>query len=428
MGKMVLAVGRRKKSRRLGPVEVMDRADYTASDLDAKVEVILGLIPLGLMHVQETLAAEVEALAGTQHARKSNGEAGYRYGTNPGSVRMGGQRLAVRVPRVRREGGEIPLRSYQKLHRGGGDVDVVLLRRVLHGISCRNYEGAAAAVPGAIGLSGSSVSRSFVEASAAALRKFQERDLSGEDYIALFLDGKVLTDATMVIALGITMTGEKHFLGFVETDTENAMVVSAFLRALLDRGLDVAQGVLVVIDGGKGLRSAVRTVFSKRAVVQRCMWHKRENVVRYLPQREQAAWRRRLPRAMDRPTEEEARRALEALWAQLEVINQSAAASLREGLDEILTLHRLGVFASLGRSFKTTNCLENVNGLVEERCAKVDCWKNSHQRQRWLATALLDIEPRLRTVVGYRQLRLLRDALQRELRIRKPADALAEAA
>jgi transposase-like protein len=329
---------------------------------------------------------------------------------------------------VRSEGSEIPLRSYQKLHTGGGDVDEVLLRRVLHGISCRNYEGAAAAVPGAIGLSGSSVSRSFVEASAAALKKFQERDLPGEDYVALFLDGKAFTDATMVIALGITMTGEKHFLGFIETDTENATVLSAFLRSLLARGLDISEGILVIIDGGKGLRAAVRKVFAKRALVQRCMWHKRENVVSYLPQREQVAWRRRLQRAMDRPTEEEARRALEALWAELEVINQSAAASLREGLDEILTLHRLGVFASLGRSFKTTNCLENVNGLVEERCAKVDCWKNSNQRQRWLATVLLDIEPRLRTVVGYRQLQLLRKALQRELKIRKPASALAKAA
>jgi transposase-like protein len=163
------------------------------------VELILGLIPLGLMHVQETLAEEVEALAGARHARKSNGEAGCRYGANPGSIRIGGQRLGIRVPRVRSDGGEIPLRSYQKLHAGGGDVDEVLLRRVLHGISCRNYlrcfdrEGAAAAIPGAIGLSSSTVSRSFVEASAAALKKFQERDLPGEDYVALFLDGKAFT-------------------------------------------------------------------------------------------------------------------------------------------------------------------------------------------------------------------------------------------
>jgi len=428
MGKMMYAKRRgNKKFRRLGDVAVVDLADYRDSDLETKVELILGLIPLGLMHVQETLEAEVDELAGARHARKLNGEAGCRYGSNPGSVRLGGQRLAVRVPRVRGDDGEIPLRSYQELHRGGGEVDEVLLRRVLHGISCSNYESAAAAVPGAIGLSGSSVSRSFVAASAAQLKLFQERDLSGEEYVALFLDGKTFADATMVIALGITMTGEKRFLGFVETETENARVLSVFLRSLLARGLDISPGLLVIIDGGKGLRSAVRKVFARRALVQRCMWHKRENVVSYLPQREQAAWRRCLQRAMDRPTYDEAKSALDDLVAELDMINQSAAASLREGLEEILTLHRLGLFAKLGRSFKTTNCLENVNSLVEDRCAKVDCWKNSNQRQRWLATALLDIEPRLRTVCGFGHLEALREALQRELKIQTANRHLAKA-
>jgi transposase-like protein len=421
-------VGRRKKSRRLGPVEVVGRSAYAAAGLDTQVELIQELIPLGLMHVQETLAAEVEALAGVRHARKSDAEAGVRHGTNPGSIRLGGQRLGIRVPRVRGDEGEIRLRSYQQLHTGGGAVDDGLLRRVLYGISCGNYERAAATVPGAIGLSGSSVSRAFVQASAAQLRAFQERALSDEDYVALFLDGKTFAEATMVIALGITMTGEKHLLGFIETDTENATVLSVFLRSLLDRGLDISRGLLVILDGGKGLRKAVRKVFASRALVQRCLWHKRENVVSHLPQRDQAAWRRRLQRAMDRPTYDEAKAALEHLIADLDGINQSAATSLREGFEEILTLHRLGVYAKLGRSFKTTNCLENVNGLIEERCAKVDCWKNSNQRHRWLAAALLEIEPRLRTVVGFRHLPALRDALQRELKIGESANALAKAA
>jgi transposase-like protein len=343
-------------------------------------------------------------------------------------VRIGGQRLPIRVPRVRGDEGEFPLRSYRELHAGGGDVDDVLLRRVLHGLSCADYEDAAAAVPGAIGLSRASVSRSFVAASAAQLKTFQERDFSDEDYIAVFLDGKTFADATMVIALGITMTGEKRVLGFIETGTENATVLSSFLRSLVARGLDVSQGILVIIDGGKGLRAAVRKVLAKRAVVQRCMWHKRENVVSYLPQRDQVTWRRRLQRAMDRPTYDEARTALDHLVAELDGINQSAAASLREGLDEILTLHRLGVYAKLGRSFKTTNCLENINGQVEQRCGKVDCWKNSNQRHRWLAAALLAIEPRLRTVCGYRHLGTLRQALQRELNIDVTTVVLAKAA
>lgn len=416
--KMVNRKRRRKQTRRFGEVELVDRGEYSEADLDTKVALIQQLIPLGLMHVQETLAAEVEQLAGGRYARKSGEQVGVRYGSNPGSVRLAEQRLAIRVPRVRGDAGELPLQSYQQLHAGGGEVDEMLLRRVLYGISCANYEGAAAAVPGAIGLSSSSVSRSFIEASAAQLKAFQERELSGEEYVALFLDGKTFAEASMVIALGITITGEKKLLGFVETDTENKRVLSVFLRSLLARGLDISSGLLVIIDGGKGLRSAVRTVFARRALVQRCQWHKRENVVGYLPQREQVAWRRRLQRAMDRPTYDEARSALSDLIAELDRINQSAAASLREGLDEILTLHRLGLFAKLGRSFKTTNCLENVNRMIADRCGKVACWKNSSQRQRWLAAALLDIEPRLRTVSGYRHLSALREAVRRELKIK----------
>jgi transposase-like protein len=165
------------------------------------------------------------------------------------------------------------------------------------------------------------------------------------------------------------------------------------------------------------LRTAVRKAFRRRALVQRCQWHKRENVVSYLPKAEQASWRKRLQRAYQRPTFDEALAALRTLHRELEDRNQSAARSLAEGLEETLTLHRLGLYGVLGRSLKTTNGLESVNALVEERCAKVDHWKNSSQRQRWLATALLDIEPRLRKMMGYRHLPRLRAALKQELKI-----------
>ena len=155
------------------------------------------------------------------------------------------------------------LRSYEAL-RGDRAVNDRLLKRVLYGISCGNYEAAAETIPGAIGLSGSTVSRGFIQASAAQLREFQERDLSGEDVVAVVLDGKTFADATMVIALGITLSGENGILGFVETDTENAQVLTPFLRSLVERGLDVSQGVLVILDGGKGLRSAVRKAFRDR--------------------------------------------------------------------------------------------------------------------------------------------------------------------
>ena len=427
------------------------------------------------MHVHELLDDEVKALAGERYARKEELERGRRHGTNPGTVGLAGQRVPIRVPRVRSmEGGEIPLRSYEALSHGG-ETNELLLRRVLYGISCRNYEAAAEAILGAIGLSSSSVSRGFVQASVGKLREMQERELSSEDVVVMFLDGKTFADATMVVALGITLSGEKRFLGFVETDTENERVLTPFrgcapgtasavspwprpnaetpssashrrlcrppspslrtcgktfleapstgvpprslLRSLLERGLDISQGLLVVVDGSKGLRAAVNKAYRKRAVVHRCQWHKRENVVSYLSKSEQVLWRRRLQRAYNRPEYKEAFAAIQQLHSELEERNQSAAASLEEGLEETLTLHRLGVYGVLGRSLKTTNCLESVNALVEERCAKVDHWKNSSQRQRWLATALADIEPRLRKVMGYRHLPKLREALKRELKI-----------
>jgi len=250
MSSVLRSVRKRKKNRKLGKVEIVDREEYGELALDAKVELIRTLVPLGLMHVQELLDQEVTALAGERYARKEESLRGRRHGSNPGTVGLAGQRIPVRVPRVRSvAGGEIPLRSYEALH-GDHEGNDALLKRVLYGISCRNYEAAAEAIPGTIGLSGSTVSRGFIEASAAKLRELQERDLSAEDVVTLFLDGKTFADTTMVIALGITLLGEKRFLGFVETDTENEKVLTPFLRSLVERGLDITEGLLVVLDGG----------------------------------------------------------------------------------------------------------------------------------------------------------------------------------
>jgi len=235
--------------------------------------------------------------------------------------------------------------------------------------------------------------------------------------VVLFLDGKTFADDEMVIALGVTLSGEKQILGFVQTETENERVVAQFLRSLLDRGLDTSSGLLVVIDGSKGLRSAIRKVLRRRAVVQRCQWHKRENVVSYLPRKEQSSWRGRLQRAYGRPTYEEAKQELLKIRDELAEINESAVRSLDEGFEETLTLHRLGLFAKIGRSLKTTNILESVNSQAEERCGRVDHWQNSKQKQRWLAAALLDIEPRLRRLVGYRHLPTLQAAIMKELKL-----------
>jgi len=381
----------------------------------ARVEMIQALIPLGLEAVSELLQEEVARLAGPVRSRAGGPRERVRWGTNPGSVYLADQKVRLRVPRVRdrRRGCEIPLTSYEALQQPRG-MDEGLFRRVLYGLSCRNYRACAEAAPEVLGLSPSTVSRRFIEASEAKVRQLVQRRLDEEDFVALFVDGKTFAEDSMVIALGVTVEGEKRILGFVQTGTENERVCRAFLEELLDRGLRIESGVLVVIDGSKGFRRAVTKAFKKRAVVQRCQWHKRENVVSYLPKRDQAGMRRKLQRAYEQPTYEKAKAALKKIHAELERCNQSAARSLEEGLEETLTLHRLGLFPVLGRSLKTTNCLESIMGQVEQLTGKVDHWKNSSQKRRWLASALLEVEPRLRRILGYKHLPSLRAALEQE--------------
>ena len=209
----------------------------------------------------------------------------------------------------------------------------------------------------------------------------------------------------------MTTTGEKRILGLVQTATENKPVCARFLRELVERGFAPTGRVLVVLDGSKGLRAAVADVLGTRAEVQRCQWHKRENVVGYLPRAEQVTWRRKLQAAYAHPTYDAAKRALVRLQHELTVRNASAAASLAEGLEETLTLHRLGVFPDVGTSFKTTNLIESVMARVEERTARVDHWRTSDQKLRWCAAALWAIEAQFRRVKGCDKLVLLANAL-----------------
>lgn len=408
----------KSKSKVLGEPKILTAEEYSNLQVSGKVAVIKYLVTLGLMHVDKLLKEEVDWLAGERYSREKPNPDVVRHGSNPGSVKLAGQRHPVEVPRVRnrRTQEEIPLEAWQEL-RGIGELDESLMKKVLYGISNRNYEAAAQSVAGAIGLSSSTVSRQFIEASAQHLKAFQERDLSSYDIAAVFLDGKTFADDMMVIALGVTLTGDKVLLGFVQTGTENAEALTPFLRQLLERGLQIDEGVLVVIDGSKGLRAAVKKAFQDQAFVQRCQWHKRENVVNYLPKKEQPEMRKRLQQAYQKPTYKEAKTALLAIHHDLEERNLDAAASLEEGLEETLTLHRLGLFALVGGSLKTTNCLESINNMVEDRCRKVKCWKNTSQMHRWLAASLLDIEPRLRKIKGYKHLPLLREKLRKELGI-----------
>jgi len=386
-------------------------------DLSVRVPLIQALIPLGLEAVAELLQQDVQALVGPPYARGQRPPGLHRWTRQAGSIYLADQKLRILRPRVRnrRTREEVPLQTYAQLQQPRA-ADEGVLRRILHGLSCRDYRTCAEAVPEAFGLSASTMSRRYIRASARKLQLLRERRLGPYEFVALVLDGKAFQDDTLVVALGVTVQGEKVLLGFVETGTENEAACAEFLEGLVERGLRYEEGLVVVMDGGKGLRAAVRRVFGPQTPVQRCQWHKRENVVAYLPKAQQALWRGKLQQAYAQPTYGEAKSALEDVRRELKRINESAARSLDEGLEETLTLHRLGVGPALRQNLVTTNGLESIFALVEQWTGKVDRWQNSNQKHRWLAAALLDLEPRLRRLRGYRGLPQLREALQEERR------------
>lgn len=407
-------IGREKRPYK-GKIEVIGESEYMGLGADVRMSLIEALIPIGLMKVEEELQAEVKRLCGARYERRGSND---RYGYNPGSVVLGGQRVGIMRPRVRdrQNGKEVELNTYSRLQSSRAADDLVM-RRLLAGISCGRYESAAGAIPEAFGLSGSSVSRKFIRISAKKLKELQERNLTDYDFTALWLDGKRFSEDGLIAAVGLTMGGEKIVLGLVESATENSSVVGSFLHRLIERGLQIDQGILVIVDGSKGLIKAVKNIFGKYVLIQRCQWHKRENVVSYMSKNDQPWLRRRLQHAYERPTYNEAKRELTKIYTELADKNQSAAASLEEGLEETLTLHHLGLFGILGKSLKTTNCMESILSQVERLCCKVGRWHNSLQKQRWTASALLDIEPNLNHIKGWRHLPKLREAIQKELKI-----------
>jgi len=390
------------------------------------VAMIQALIPLGLRAVEEALMAEVTALAGPRYARdiEATEQAGLtRWGAQRGSIYLADQKLPITVPRVRDRlaGHEVPLATYAQLQQPRAQ-DTGLFRRVLGGISCREYEAAAEAVPEAFGLARSSVSRRFVRASSGELRRLQERRLDDREWLVLVLDGKSFARDQLVVALGVTATGEKRILGIIQTASENKRVIATFLRELGERGFPLDRPILVVLDGAKGMRAAVREVLGE-VPVQRCQWHKRENVVSYLSKQDQPAWRRKLQSAYAHAAYADAKRALDRLYRELRLKNESAPASLAEGLEETLTLHRLNVFPELGISFKTTNLIESVMSRLEARTRRVTRWRTSDQKLRWCGSALWAMERQFRRVKNYRHLYLLKQALQETLSITNSAAA-----
>jgi len=405
MKAMVVGRGRGINGKAQGAIREFEENDGRES----RLAMIQMLIPLGLREVERELQTEVKGLVGERYVRGSEFT---RWGRNDGSVYLGDQKVAIGVPRVRHKARkqEVSLGGYERL-QSPQIIDDIVLRRVINGIAQGKYEKAAIEVPETFGIKKTAVCRRFIRASAKRLREFLERDLSAHDIVAVFMDGKTFAENSIVIALGITISGDKILLGFVETNTENHRVCRDFINSLRDRGLRMDNEILFVIDGGKGLYKGIKEFMGDRAVVQRCQWHKRENVMKYLSESRKSYFRRKLQAAYEQPTYEKAKTRLMTIRRELSLINESAVGSLDEGLEETLTLHRLGLFEKLSRSFKTTNCLENVNKGLARYTDRVDRWHNSNQRQRWVATAMVEIEPGLNKVQGYKFLGELRRAM-----------------
>src|SRR3990167_5410962 len=404
---------RRKSKVKIITRRMMESMPEGARTIDGRAELIQMLIPLGLKAVGDLLKEEVEMLAGSRY-RHEGGPT--RWGKQAGSVYLGDEKLRIEVPRVRdvERKTELGLASYNRFQKPR-ELDEGVMKKVLLGLSCGRYEETARTVPEAFGISRSTVSRRTIRASARKLQMLMSRPLNQDDFVAVFMDGKSFAEDGIVLAVGITLEGEKRLLGFVQAATEKETVIAEFFEKLIERGLDYREGLLWIVDGSKGLLKAIRSVFSGYALIQRCQWHKRENVVGYLPKAEQKKFRSKLQAAYEQPTYAEAQEALEKIHKELRILNQSAAARL----EETLTLHRLGLFEKLGTSFKTTNVIESIQARLGQYTDKVDYWRNSDQKQRWVAAALSDLEPRLRRVKGMKYLPELRLAIQRELGIQK---------
>jgi len=426
--KKILQINGKSKVRKAKAVEVMKLNEYGALEVDSRVALIQELIPIGLMHVAEELKKEVEELAGERYQR--GGIRGYdRWGEQEGSVYILDQKIPIKVPRVRDTSNhrEVSISTYKKLQQPTVKAEDKLLKKVLYGLSCRDYRECSEAIPEALSLSPSSVSRRYIEASRKKLKERTDRRLEGYDIIAMVMDGKAFGDDGMIIALGVTVEGRKVFLGIIQSSTENHKVCRDFLLKLIDRGLRYDKGLLCIIDGAKGIRKAINEVFGIHGIVQRCQWHKRENIVAYLPKHQQEEFRNKLQAAYSKEDYKKAKAAIQAIKSELRLINESAVNSLEEGFEETLTIQRIGMHREIMRSFKTTNMIESVMALVGQRTDKVEDWKNSNQKQRWVATSLLSIEQRLNRVKGYRHLIELRNALQREIQNRGGIDERKEA-
>jgi putative transposase len=384
--------------------------------LDRAREDLLGLATRsGLEILAAMLERDRERLVGPQRRWDETREA-YRYGYDEGAVVMGGRKVRVRKPRVRAASGdgEILLPTWRWATRQD-PLDQRTMQQMLVGVSTRSYaknlEPPPPGVDRSVAVGRSSVSRRFVAQTTAKVEGFLTRPLGDLAIRTVMIDGTWLGEHLMLVVLGIDEEGQKHILGVREGTTENEGVCRSLLSELVERGLGVECARLFVIDGGKGIRKAIRSVFGPWALVQRCQVHKMRNVLQHLPEREHARVRAAMRGAWSSESEAVAKRKLNTLARQLETQWPSAAASLREGLDETLSVLALGVQGALYRTLRSTNPIENLQSLFKRVTRRVTHWRNGTMARRWAVTGLLDAATRFRRIRGHADMRKLAASL-----------------
>jgi len=373
----------------------------------------------GLQVMQTLMEADVTAQAGPK-GRHNPGRTAVRHGHENGSVTLGGRRVPVTRPRVRAAdgSGELPVASYE-LFSSTEILGRMAMEKMLAGLSTRRYPVGLEPIGQQIAqtasaTSKSAVSRRFVAMTETALAELLAADLSGLDLVALMIDGAHFAESCCVVALGIDIDGVKHPLALVEGSTENATLVTDLLVDLRERGMDVTRPMLVGLDGSKALRKAVIDVLD-RPVIQRCqILHKVRNVKDHLPQRLRSSVGRKMTDAYHAGSALEAEAALLALAKELDRTHPGAAASLREGLDETLTVLRLGVPPTLARTLRSTNCIESMISVCREHAGNVKRWRDGQMALRWCAAGMVEAGKQFRRVNGHLHLPALRAALERE--------------
>jgi putative transposase len=386
---------------------------------DVKMSLLTQHLELCKMIINEMIEDNVVGYAGERYSHEKPKDSRYsRWGSNPGGVRIGDEKVHIEVPRLidNNNGETFSPGIYEKIKKNRAGEERIMAG-MLHGLSTRNYKDVIDISGEAFGMSRSAISQRFIEHTTQALERFRSRQFEAHNFMGLLIDGINIGGEMMLIAMGITDKGQKIVLDFVQSATEHHGPIKTMLRQLIERGFKVEDGLICVIDGSKGIRKAIKDVFGEKAFIQRCTWHKRENVLNYLSEKHQEWFKTRYHEALSSTSYETALSALKKLIKELTPINVQAATSLAEGLEELLTLHRLAYLTKdpslvkyLSKSLSTTNCIENLNSNLRRTFGRVSHWTNSDQRQRWMAAALLEIEPRLNKIKHAKKINKLKEA------------------